>query len=648
MKKLFCLPFCVLLLLTGRGQSYDEQKLVDSLQRQLANTRSPGAQLPLLAQLSMKLSNNMPARALQFALQGIALSATAKDPADIGSCLGYAGWSYYQLGRSDSAKYYLNEAIALFGQERLYSREAKTLMNLSSIFQSEDKDQTALGYLLTADRLCDSSQDRLGKADAEIMIGINYRKQGLFDKAGRYADEAIAMLIGLKEDDTRDSYLTDAYGSKGNLYFALKKWDSVAISYKHCIQLSQKLGHKIQLAYEYESIADVFLARQEEHADPRYIDSALYSFRQAYAIFKGADSKANEAYEQFNIGKTLLLKGNYNAAKDQLTGALDFFKADKSYNYSYQIATRLSELYQRKGDYKQAFQYLSQSLVYKDSVDAAGQKKIVDDLLIGYETDKKDKTIQLLNAQKELANKQLSRNRLILLFSLGLTVLLVVIAVILRQRNRIRQQLKEVGMRNQIANDLHDDVGSSLSSILLFSKMAQEQRLSDPASILDKVGTITGEVIDRMSDIIWTMKPGNDEGISLKEKLEKLVMLIREASGINVTMEMSDKLDALKLNMHMRKNVFLICKEAMNNALKHAGATSIRFCVDIVGHTILVKIIDNGKGFDRGLVKKNNGTDTMLQRSKDCNGSCEIDSAPGRGTTVSIQIPIPHYRHRFS
>ena len=268
--------------------------------------------------------------------------------------------------------------------------------------------------------------------------------------------------------------------------------------------------------------------------------------------------------------------------------------------------------------------------------------------MIRYETDKKDKSIQLLNTQKELADKELSRNKLVLFFSLGLTVLLIVIGVILRKQNLIRQQLKEVQMRHQIASDLHDDVGSSLSSILLLSKMAQQSSVTTDKSILDKIGTNTKEVIDKMSDIVWTMKPGNDEGISLKEKLEKLAILIREISGIEVIMNISDKLDELKLNMHTRKNIFLICKEATNNLLKHSKASKIEFYVDIIDYDMIIVIKDNGKGFDKAVVRKNNGMDTMQQRAKDCNGTCSINSIPEQGTVVSVKIPIPRSRYRFS
>jgi two-component system, NarL family, sensor histidine kinase UhpB len=640
-KKLLALALCIMPIVTCHAQTLDKHS-IDSMQQEIQRTQAPGDKAFLMSQLSMKLSDITPVSGLQTGLQGAAIAQAAQDDEDMASCFNSVGWNYYRLGKTDSAIYYLQKAISIFHRLHRSSNEAKSLINLSSIYQNEDNDDKSLGFLLTAATLFDSAHDELSKAYTENMIGISYRKQTIYDKALLYSDNAIAALSALKEY----GYLADAFESRGNIYFAMKRWDSAFVYYDKSIFTAKKMNHIYGVAYGSEDKAEVFLAINEEHVTPHYLDSALYYYQQSSILFAAAGEASDVANEQLNMGKTLLLLGKDDLAKNYLNQGFTEFIATKSYMNAYKAATELSKLYENEKDYKKAFDYLNQSLVYKDSVDVEKQRKTIDNLLIKYETDKKDKAIQLLNTQNELVDKELSKNRLILLFSLGLTVLLIIIGFILRTQSRIRQQLKEVRMRHQIASDLHDDVGSSLSSILLLSNMAAQQ--TTDKSLLDKIGSNTKEVIDKMSDIVWTMKPGNDEGSSLKEKLEKLGLLIRDVSGIEVIMNISEKLEIVKLNMHTRKNVFLTCKESMNNVLKHANASTINFSVAIIDRDILITINDNGKGFDKTQVKKNNGTETMLQRAKDCGGTCIIHSIPEQGTTVSVRIPIPRSRYRFS
>jgi two-component system sensor histidine kinase UhpB len=637
-------------IITSHAQTLDKHS-IDSMQQQIRDTQPRGDKAFLMSQLSMKLSDITPALGLQIGLQGAAIAQAVKDDEDMATCLNSAGWNYYRLGKTDSAIYYLQKSIDIFHQQHNYSNVAKSLINLASIYQDEDNDDKSLGLLLTASTLFDSLHDNLSKAYAQRMIGISYRKQGIYDKALLYDDNAITELSALKEY----GYLIDAFEAKGDIYLAMKKWDSAFVYYNKCILTAKKINHTYAIAYGYEDKAEVFLDMHEERPTSGYLDSALSYYQQAYAIFIDGGEASDVATEQLNIGKTLLLLGKNELAKNYLNEALAEFIATQNYDLAYKATTHLSELYKNENDYKNAFHYLDQSLVYRDSVNAAGQRKTIANLLIKYETDKKDKAIQLLNTQKELSDKELSRNKLvlarnqlILFFSIGLTLLLIIIGFILRAQNRIRQQLTEVKMRHQIASDLHDDVGSSLGSILLLSNIAAQQTsITTDKTILDKIGRNTKDVIDKMSDIVWTMKPVNDEGVGLKEKLEKLVLLIREISGIEVVMNISIKLEELKLNMNTRKNIFLISKEAMNNILKHAAASRIHFSVDVIDRDIVLVINDNGKGFDKALVRKNNGTETMAQRAKDCNGSFDISSIPGQGTTITVQIPTPHSRYRF-
>ena len=98
----------------------------------------------------------------------------------------------------------------------------------------------------------------------------------------------------------------------------------------------------------------------------------------------------------------------------------------------------------------------------------------------------------------------------------------------------------------------------------------------------------------------------------------------------------------------MRKNIFLIIKEAINNILKHASASEILINMSVAGKMIVLQINDNGKGFDCNNLQKGNGLDTMEQRTKSIGGDFVCDSKPGWGTKITVTVPIPHFRYAAS
>ena len=103
----------------------------------------------------------------------------------------------------------------------------------------------------------------------------------------------------------------------------------------------------------------------------------------------------------------------------------------------------------------------------------------------------------------------------------------------------------------------------------------------------------------------------------------------------------------MKFRMEIRKTIFLIFKEALNNTLKYADATKVVIQLKLVERNIVLIISDNGNGFNMETVPTGNGLDTMALRAKNCNGSLNIYSAEGKGTEIRATIPIPHFRQKI-
>ena len=224
-----------------------------------------------------------------------------------------------------------------------------------------------------------------------------------------------------------------------------------------------------------------------------------------------------------------------------------------------------------------------------------------------------------------------------------LVIILVAAAAFLFYRFRLRKALELERLRTRIATDLHDDIGATLSSISLYSEVIKNQ-LKDKnpqlENVLDKMGENSREMVTSMSDIVWAINPGNDDGEKLIKRMENYCTDMCAVKSILLQYKADEKLNQVLLPLEHRKNIYLIFKEAINNAVKYSGATTIWVNIEILNRKLLLTIKDDGKGFDAATVVKGNGLKNMHFRTAEINGTITIDSVEGGGTTVSLQCIV--------
>jgi signal transduction histidine kinase/ligand-binding sensor domain-containing protein len=217
-------------------------------------------------------------------------------------------------------------------------------------------------------------------------------------------------------------------------------------------------------------------------------------------------------------------------------------------------------------------------------------------------------------------------------------------------RYRLRQLLKLQAIRNRIARDLHDEIGSTLSSISLSSTIIQNQlKGSHPEAdkMLRQVSSNTDQMMEALSDIVWAIDTRNDRFDNIVNRMRALAIEILEPSNISIQFEVSEDIRDLHLDMQQRKNLYLIFKEAINNIAKYSGCEQVK--VDInrqPNKTVVMHIQDNGKGFDvaelygEGKSLSGNGIRNMKKRAEELGGTMTIDSVPGAGTNVCLTFVV--------
>lgn len=208
---------------------------------------------------------------------------------------------------------------------------------------------------------------------------------------------------------------------------------------------------------------------------------------------------------------------------------------------------------------------------------------------------------------------------------------------------RRRQQGRLEQIRERIATDLHDDMGSTLSSIRIFSDVVKTQigdTRPQAVSMLEKISVNASQLSENMQDIIWTIKRDHDRLEDLIARMREFGLKLCDAKDIAFKVHVSDSFRTSRLNLEERRNLYLIFKEALNNSVKYSGCSEISLFITQQGKRLKMVIEDNGKGFSEPVVKKGNGLGNMSKRAQEINGMAKIDSAEGKGTRIDVLIKL--------
>lgn len=220
--------------------------------------------------------------------------------------------------------------------------------------------------------------------------------------------------------------------------------------------------------------------------------------------------------------------------------------------------------------------------------------------------------------------------------SIALTCSLLIYAI---YRFRIYQLQRIDKLRDRIARDLHDEVGSSISTISIYSRIMQEQASTqsfDNRPLIDKINVFAGEIMESMNDIVWNINTRNDSFERIVSKMREHAFQLLEPRGYQVFFNVDSALASAALTMEKRREFYLIYKEALNNLAKYAAGSKAWISLSIQQNAILLTVKDNGIGFDTEVGHPGNGLNNMRQRAAILKGTFSIESEIGKGTQISL------------
>lgn len=663
--------YFVILILASTDVCSGQTKVIDSLQRFIEKHSRDTNEIRALDHLSSEFMRKDMAKAKTYVYKQVALAKELQ--IDFGLASAYSGLVaiHQNEGATDSAQYYLT-LLEILAKNPANKKAAVNYANSAGLFyKNQGKIKDALPYLLVALRLLQNG-DKTARAGQTLNVGNAYYNLGDLKNAADYHLKGLALF----EEVNNKRGQSFCFNSLGNDYLDLKQYETAEKYFFQSEKLKEELGDKRGVLTSWMSLGVVY--QQTNKAD-----LSMFYFNKALARARELKLSLEESRVLFNIGSLLKqTKKNEEAAKkfsEAMQLARQFgdsslvlriktyviflqndaqkeIKEEQTLLQNIKISLEngalnntaeghfeLAKWYESRKQFDKAFENLKQGHLLTDSIKGSEVILQIKNLEEEYKNEKKEKEIALLKKDQELQTLAISRQGAIITLGIFAFISILVIAVLLINRYRVMNRSKRLleieRVRNNIARDLHDDMGSALSSINILSQVALVEKNGNTQSYLQRIGDQSARMMEDMSDMVWSINPRNDSMNRVLIRMREFASEIFELKNIEYQFK-ENGIEQLILNAEQRKNLFLIFKETINNAAKYSEASKVEIGLHQRDHILEMSIKDNGRGFDEQRIKVGNGLRNLRERAKEIKATLELQSVIGKGTQVVLNIPI--------
>lgn len=526
---------------------------------------------------------------------------------------------------------------------------ADSYANLSLIYFYKGEYDISTGYLFKAIDLYKAIGE-LGKAGYLYgLFGYNLRSKDI-----RKAIQYMQTGIKLAEKANANFELLSLYDNYGVVKETNQEYDSAFYYYNKSLDLKRKANNQVGIPYSLNKIA--------------YLNALLGNYSLAKKDFDEAYNMRLKLNDKVGIAENLSFYGEFYEMQNDHDRALNYYKqalvASREAGYrwlTYQIYEKLSKNYEAKHDFKNAYTNLKSHMNYKDSIYALETTTHVNQLEAEFDTKEKEKKIleqKVILAEQKLDIQQ--KNHFMLF--LGTLILLIGISgfLILRfyrlknqqlkRENQLKDSLHKVEAENRvqqerlrISRDLHDNIGSQLTFIISSIENINFKLKNENPEVyerLKKINIFTKGTINELRDTIWAMNKNEISFSDLESRINNFVGNAAMASPqINFKVQMPFELKKKRsFTTFEGINLFRIVQEAINNSIKHSGATEIQVIFENDNYHSSIIVKDDGKGFDTNTSVGGYGLNNMKSRISELGGTVSIESNEDKGTELKFSF----------
>jgi two-component system, NarL family, sensor histidine kinase UhpB len=649
-----------------------QQTVEDSLNKVIGANKDEAEVARAYNSLAFEYSRKDLTRSRVYLNTAIAIGKRIRNYKRLSSSYSQLVYLLHDTGKPDSAEYYISQVKNLYDQadEAEKNEVGSNYFTVAALYHKRTGAyQKAIPFFEKAIELFSLMKDRQSTAGQMLNLGNTYLAFGNYQKA----TEQHLKSLRIFEDIGNERGMSFCYQSLSNSFTQLKQYNQALVYANKSIKIKTSLNDRKGLGTAQSNLGDIYKGLGEPDKAILHFSTSLNIAREVKSLPDELGNYLNiakvykekkdfkQATDYFNQSKLLAkqlkdssslavieteliaIQNNANAsaaAEDKLKSNMEFLEGRGDLNRQASGFKNMVDFYIANKEFDKALEYNNKYHLAIDSIennDLQLQVKKMEEL---YNVEKKEKEITLLKKDQEINQARLQKQKVFQYGTILLLGLVLLSSLLLFNRYKLRQKMKQLELRNQIAADLHDEVGSSLSSIHMLSQMAsQRDNETTHKDILMRMSTNAKETMEKMGDIVWMIKQGETEAGSLKHRMERFAYEICSSKNIGVTMEL-DELEKVRLSMGQRKNFYLVFKEALNNAVKYSGTGKIDIIVSEQHKQLSLLVKDYGKGFEPATNGRGNGLDNMKSRAKELGAIIDINSAPGNGTEVTLKISV--------
>ena len=537
-------------------------------------------------------------------------------------------------GHYDSAQVWLNKIYLKVSYRKPSTFSYYLTTRQAEVYYYNNLQQLGMQEALKGENIAKVLKDSLLIGDACNFIGLFHLNSNRYLEAKNYFKKGLVYILNTHQ---KKHYipLSEAHHIYGNLaetFEKLKVPDSAIYYCRISLQYAIKAASKRGIATAYINLGAGFLLANQ-------IDSAYTYFE------KGRQTaiKSNDFDVELTCYSGLADCASANGAKAEAFKSLETgFALIKEYPqvnnfYVSMFLSSASKIYKKYKEENLLIKTILLKLDLQTETYKNSNIQIESLLSMGLQNEKTIFGLELAESENKqaLAN---TRNYILLL------LLLVMVVAFIAYRYYALQRLRLANLRTKISQDLHDEVGATLSGIAMYSYITKSQIESkDNVAVnnsLDIIKDNAGEMVAKLNDIVWAVNPVGDNLYALLERLRDFALQLTAAKNIKLEFLLPENLKQYKLKMEKRKNIYLICKEAINNAVKYSEANNIKINAQLINNQIYIVVQDDGKGFSSSAKSSGNGLMNMENRAKEIDGVLKIDGASGIGTSVNFNCKI--------
>jgi len=552
----------------------------------------------------------------------------------------------------DSLLAYGEQWYAYTKQHRITAGQPEALYAMGFAWYKKAASDSAVGNLYKAAKIWEASGNNpVQLARTYELIAAIYKTIARFPDALTYYRQSYQ----LKKAQNKESILLSTYNGLGNTFRQLGNTDSAIFYLKKTLALAA--GNELAMAQVSNNLGNIYFSLQN-------FAVAIDWYNQALPHFKTLNHTEGIAEVYFNLGTIAYRQQHYQQAITYYNQSLQATPTGQPLEHLEWIYQHLADSYSKTGKPQQAYANAVLYADIKDSSLSLNMQQSIADLKEKYETEKKEQALALEQARTSRLSI-INTNQVRLIYILVIVTALIVTMGYLLFRNMKRKQLlaaelailkekekqqliQEQALKNNLAmlegremerqrisRDLHDRVGSTLSSVNLFVQRIKNAPENNEAT--NKIESLLNEAIDDVRRISHDLSDRVLQQYGLQAALEDLKDTATGSGAMEVVLYQQT---VGPLPPHLEAEIYYICRELVTNAIKHSKASQLSIQLIKEGSQLYLTVEDNGKGFDTAQLHAGIGLTNIKTRANKIHASYNIDSALGEGVCTTFIIPI--------